>query len=249
MVTGYMRSLAKQIAAFAGLQVRQLPSCILRDPSRELSFSLEMVAAPIARKSPSFTFIQVGAHDGSSNDPIREMIHAYGWRGVLIEPQKELFDRLVESYQSCPQLKFENVAVADEDGVRTLYRVPPGTPGVPDWASQLASFDLKTVRFHKKWIPNIDNLIEEVPVKCLSIKTIAERNGLDDVGLVQIDAEGYDFEIVKSIPFEVMKPKIVAFEHAHLSKADFNKCCQLLVQRGYRIAVGDVDTFAVSACD
>jgi hypothetical protein len=42
-----------------------------------------------------FTFIQVGAFDGITTDPLHKYITRYGWRGILMEPQpRAVNDRL-----------------------------------------------------------------------------------------------------------------------------------------------------------
>jgi hypothetical protein len=43
-------------------------------------------------------FIQVGANDGIFGDPLREHILAHKWRGVLVEPQPEIFEQLKANY-------------------------------------------------------------------------------------------------------------------------------------------------------
>jgi FkbM family methyltransferase len=244
-----LRNVLKQLAAKAGLRIMRLPKPLLDDPSKELVVDLEMVVLPYAIEAKEFSFIQIGAHDGQSNDPLRRLITTLRWTGVLVEPQPELFRQLVESYSGWQGLHFENAAIADVDGTKKLYRIRPDAVGVPEWASQLASFDLKTLLHHEKWIPNIGKLLEEIPVPCVTIKTLAARYGLHDVDLLQIDAEGYDAEIIRTIPLSTIRPRFISFEHRHLHRADFDSCCATLVRHGYRLAVGNVDTYAARIAD
>src|SRR4051794_34187199 len=67
------------------------------------------------------SFVQVGAHDGRSDDPLRKHILANRWSGVLVEPQPEMFRLLQQNYSDQPQLRFANVALARSDGPTTLY--------------------------------------------------------------------------------------------------------------------------------
>src|SRR5206468_9762170 len=53
---------------------------------RRLEFD-DVVCRRIFEASPGFTFIQVGAFDGITKDPLRKYIQTCGWRGILIEPQ------------------------------------------------------------------------------------------------------------------------------------------------------------------
>jgi FkbM family methyltransferase len=241
----WIRERAKAIAIGAGYRVERAPSSILENPIAEIGISLGMLVVPYAISSPGFSFVQVGAHDGRSNDPIRRLVTKLEWTGVLIEPQPELFAQLVESYSGHRQLKFENAAIAAADGFRTLYRIRPDVQGLPSWATQLASFDRRTLLHHEKWIPELKNHIEELSVPCLTLATVIERYGLGELDLLQIDAEGYDHEILKTIPFDRVMPRFVAFEHRHLNHVDYDAACRMLIAKGYRLAIGDGDTYAV----
>jgi FkbM family methyltransferase len=227
----------------------RLPKPLLDDPANELVIDLEMVVSPYAIAAKQFSFIQIGAHDGTSNDPLRRLVTTLGWTGVMVEPQPELFRRLVESYKGYRGLQFENAAVGDVNGTKTLYRIRPDAVGVPDWATQLASFDLKTLLHHETWIPNIKQYLEEIPVPSVTIETLVSRHGLREIDLLQIDAEGYDAQIVGTIPLAKIRPRFISFEHRHLQRGEFDRCCETLVKHGYRLAVGDVDTYAARIGD
>ena len=83
-----------------------------------------------------FFFIQVGANDGISHDPLRAYIERYHWSGILIEPQPRVFARLCRNYESQPQLRFVNAALAAQHGSATLYTVQ-----TDDDTTGMASFD------------------------------------------------------------------------------------------------------------
>ena len=54
----------------------------------------------IEPRSPEFFFIQVGANDGRTGDPIRKHIERYQWRGLLLEPLPNVFEVLTRNYQN-----------------------------------------------------------------------------------------------------------------------------------------------------
>jgi FkbM family methyltransferase len=237
----------KRLIAKRGYRLQRGPRSLFERPESLLRITLEMIVLPYAVVERDFAFIQVGSHDGGSNDPIRRLIVTLGWKGVLIEPQPEVFDQLVASYRGCGhRLAFENAAVATEDGNKTLYRIRPDAPGMPSWSTQLASFDLKTILHHRRLIPDIAKYIEEVTVPCVTLQTVASRHGFDKIDLLQIDAEGYDAEIIKAIPFATMRPRFIAFEHKHLSPSEYDTCCRSLIDHDYCLALGSFDTYAVS---
>lgn len=56
-------------------------------------------------------------------------------------------------------------------------------------------------------------------VQCITFDTLVQRNRVKRIDLLQIDTEGFDFEIIKMINFDRIKPRILQFEHRHLTKA------------------------------
>jgi hypothetical protein len=67
-------------------------------------FTAKMVKRPILgafrkRKRPFF-FIQIGAFDGQTSDPIHSWIRKERWQGIFVEPQPEPFQALRKNYGS-----------------------------------------------------------------------------------------------------------------------------------------------------
>ena len=61
---------------------------------------------------------------------------------------------------------------------------------------------------------------------------------------LQIDTEGHDFAVVKSAVAAGCLPKIINYEHMHLTYDDQVKCRDLLSSHGYSFWTGDQDTLA-----
>jgi hypothetical protein len=59
----------------------------------------------------SIRFINVGANDGISKDPVYQLIQE-GWKGILIEPIPYYFNNLKENLKDYEGLIFENIAIA-----------------------------------------------------------------------------------------------------------------------------------------
>ena len=92
-------------------------------------------------------------------------------------------------------------------------------------------------------------MVEECVVKCVTVQGLLQSCNVDHVNILQIDAEGYDFEIVKSIDLDVLKPEIICFEFLTLGEQDRSAAVRLLVEHGYRWARQGRDIFAVhSSC-
>ena len=186
-------------------------------------------------------FIQVGAHDGITSDPIHDFVVEYGFKGVCVEPQPEAFARLEETYRRHPGVQCLNAAIAAEDGATTLFRFRPG-PGVPGWAEGLASFS------REELVGNFQSArgeVEALTVPTITPETLRLRYKLDVVDLVQVDTEGFDFEVIKLLDLERFRPTILHFESGLLLPAERHSCYQHLAKHGYSVTPnGATDTLA-----
>ncbi len=262
-----LRSNSKAILRAAGLEVHRRAEgergltfdleCarlhVRRRPVRrqdEVALNLEYVTGKLAALKPrhQFTVLQVGAFDGSANDPVESSIRALGWRAVLVEPQPAPFSVLQTRYEGNPAVQVFNVAIGDIDGTRPFYMLSP-TEDLGWWASQIASFDRNHLESFQKWAPGVDfsERITEIDVPTWTFETLLDRSHTDRVDVLQIDAEGYDFELLRAFDVPKRQPLVIQYEHKHLSKADRDAALAILVDCGYRIAVthNHDDTLAV----
>jgi len=239
-----MQERIRRLAHKYGVGIENKPISLLARPDRALGLSVEMAAAHYAYTHDNqVTMIQVGAFDGQSYDPLYNLVKEKNWRGVLLEPQKHAFERLRENHKNQSNLTFVNAALSEEDGTRIMYTVKKGAPGAA-WAQELASFDKNHLLKHEGHIPNVAHYIEETPVDCITFDTLFKRYDITHANVLQIDTEGFDFEVIKLYKVAERKPEIINFEHKHLSKEDWNSCVELLLNQGYRVAKTGQDTLA-----
>ncbi|MGB0840154.1 MAG: FkbM family methyltransferase, partial [Chitinophagales bacterium] len=151
----------------------------------------------------------------------------------------------------------ENVAIADETGVKHLHKIAFSQSR---WATGLASFNRATLEAEIKRgyvdeqakregiIPptNLEDYFTTEPVDCTTISDLLVKHQFPQLDLLQIDTEGYDFEIIKTVDFTQFKPKIISFEHQHLSPKDTIACQTLLDKQGYTILKKGRDSIAYS---
>ncbi|MDF1607365.1 FkbM family methyltransferase [Hoeflea sp. YIM 152468] len=211
------------------------PQFLKAHPEFEISNLLEVVARFAKRQPDGFYFVQLGAFDGLSGDPLRDIILADDWRGILVEPQKAAFERLEDLYRDRPQLSLFNAAVGPEDGEITIYSRKGGPVST---ASANPNFLLTPG--HRR-----SDLVAEV-VPCYRLETLLRKAGNPErIDLLQIDTEGFDFQIIKSIDLNTIKPEIIRYEHILLSESDKEACLAHLASYGYRFVLEDMDTVAI----
>jgi len=193
----------------------------------------ELLVEHIRPNDPEFFFVQVGAHDGRTGDPIHRLVDNYGWRGVLLEPQPEAFKTLQENYRQHPQLELRNKALSTSNETRPLYTV--------DGATQLASFDRNVLLGRGV----SSRRIRKLDVGTITFAALFSELGVRRVDLLVVDAEGYDYEVVKmAMGTDLPRPRVIRYEHLHLSSNDRSRCADLLADCGYALHRDGRDTIA-----
>jgi FkbM family methyltransferase len=216
---------------------------MLKYRTAELKLDLDFVLSHYRVAHPDVCYLQIGAFDGVQGDPIYPLIEKHGLRGILLEPQRDAFDRLTANYARFKGFRFINAAIAEHDGEHPIFRIKAEATG-PEWLHQIASFDRNVVLGHAHMVPNLDSMIERENVRCMTFATLFQEIGLETVDLLQIDAEGADAEILRMFDVPKRVPAIVRFEHKHLKRADHEQSLSMLVGHGYRIAASGSDTLA-----
>lgn len=188
-----------------------------------------------AESKPDFFFVQIGANDGRSQDPIHRLVKAGNWAGILIEPVPQAFESLKHNYaDQRDRLTFVNAAIADRDGEVTMF-VPVTSNGDLNRYSHLASLTRR--------VQSLDS--REISVRSMRFETLLEKHQVSRIDLLIVDTEGYDFEILKMVDFGTIRPRYVQFEQSHLSPLARFRVRALLRGEGYKIfRMGD-DTGAV----
>ena len=146
-------------------------------------------------------FIQIGANDGVSQDPIFQFNN--NWNGLLVEPIPEIFEELKNNYKNKSNGKiFENIAVGDVNGEMTL-KIPIDNSSNHHFRHKIASFVENTI--------NEGMEFELIKVEVITLDNLIKKNNVSSIDLVVIDVEGYELSILNSFSFSI-KPKIIYME-------------------------------------
>lgn len=207
----------------------------------------------------SFSVVQVGANDGITHDPIHKFIKRDNWTGVLLEPQKLVFDKFLSRiYRKNENITVLNAAMSDKDGESSIYKI-----GFCDsrWATGLSTFDKATLekaftsghvqrKCAKEGIlvpkDESQHIVEE-KVQVISSDSIVSNYQLEKVDLLMIDTEGFDFEIIKLFNLAKHKPGLIIFEHSHLSDLDYSDCIKHLTNHDYISKKDGANTVAIKS--
>ena len=210
----------------------------------------------LAPAFPGFYFIQVGANDGRSGDPVYPHVKRHGWRGVAIELQRHVFQLLKKTYEGFAGITLENVAIADQNGTMDLHRIAFSERR---WATGLATLvpdQLTTPRSRAHINRSIEATGDAPPsseedyitterVRTMTFEALLDKHRPARVDLLQIDAEGYDHVLLELYDFERMPPMVVHYEHHNTPSAERNRTLQMLKDRGYFTFRDAINTVAI----
>lgn len=185
-------------------------------------------------------FVEIGANDGVTNDYLFKYVLKYNWSGVYVEPQKDVFEKLVENLKGRDNLYFENIAIIDEEN-RDIPIFIPKDIHIKDYTG-IASLSRQggvLTRFSDDEL--IEQKVEGKPFSYLIDKyELHNKTNL----FILIDVEGYEKKIIYSIDFNRIHPRVLLFEHAHMTYDCHREVNEYLTKLGYKIYVAKFDTFA-----
>lgn len=203
--------------------------------------SIDHLIQTWAKSKEEVFFVQIGANEGSTEDPLYRHIRLKNWKGILVEPFRESFDRLRENFFHNPDLIFEQAALSSENKELPFYYIHRRDPSVPQWVSKLNSFDRAIPQeVRDKFGDKVE--IRETAVQCIRFDQLLKKHQVQSVDLVFLDTEGHDYEILKTIDLRSFQPEVVVYEHRHLSSRDQKMARAYLRESGYVLYQGPFDT-------
>ena len=234
-----LKSLVRDSLRKSGYLIQKYPSVSF--PSlRVFDLSVQLL---MALKGEALNFIQVGANDGDFGDPLRQYILKYPWRGILVEPQPDIFAKLLNNYSSVKdRLIFENVAIASGAQSIAMYRAPGNHGSGLQSDTHAASVVSVNPRVAARQLGVKPTDLERFLVPCTTLDELIAKHGTSKIDILQIDTEGHDYNVLKTIDLARTTPLIIQFEHGHLTRGEINDAVTYLSAHGYRILYGGYQT-------
>jgi FkbM family methyltransferase len=206
-------------------------------------FTVESVLKKNFPPNTLFTFVQVGANDGVSNDFLFEFLKARKATGVAIEPVPEYYEKLKRSYGFSQTISLVQLAVHAKEKEVVLFKVKEDSlKNLPAWASGIASLD----PLHHKRSNVAIEAMERIRVKADLLMNILSPFQLPkNIDLLQIDVEGYDLEVLRQVDFNQLHPKIIRMEYSNLTEDQTQEAIRMMKNRGYYCFYEDIDLIGV----
>jgi len=154
-------------------------------------------------------FVEVGA-----NDPVAGsqtwLLEQNGWRGVLVEPQASLCEKLRPAR---PRSQVFQVACSC-----------PGSEGKADLI--LTEYDGNATLKPQRDSHGIQYIGVE-RVKVMTLNAVLQNAGLTQIDFLSLDVEGHEIEVMRGLDFAKYKPDLILVEDGvrNLAKHNFLKSC------------------------
>lgn len=169
-------------------------------------------------------YIDIGAQDPII-DSVSLAFHERGWRGIHVEPIHAYAELL---RQQRPGDLVIQAAVGDGPPLLKFFETPGG--GISTADPVIAAQHIRRGIF-----------VREIVVPCIALSSVFDACTSADIHWLKIDAEGYEFPILRSWGKSPARPWVVVVESTiPLTQIDVHETWEpLLLQNGYRFVYFD----------
>jgi FkbM family methyltransferase len=215
------------------LEIRKLKPAL---PPRQYINVFELCVQDLMKRGKMPFLLQIGANDGIANDPVRDLIVSYRLPSLLIEPHPVAFESLKKNYEPYPFVRTRNFAIADVDGSISFFVPTDDLIRAFPRTHRLCSLDRG--QLHKALsevgIDNPTDKISEIKINAKTIPSLFEDEQLEQIDILQIDAEGYDWKIVSQFDLAALHIPLINLEFFNLSAEEQHACLKSLTLAGYQ---------------
>ena len=152
-----------------------------------------------------------------------------------MEPAPYLFERLKDNYRFGKegQFSFENAAIGNDREAVTFFVVNPRAgveiPDLPAYALMVNSLSKEHIL--RQCDGALEPYIEEISVRCIGIRDLIQKYEFENIDMLHIDAEGYDWKILSMLDWDRFSSKFLLLEFCNLEESEYDEAIRVLGQR------------------
>jgi FkbM family methyltransferase len=198
-------------------------------------------------QSNNTKIIQIGANDGDDllkkfNNDFKDKISYIG-----VEPQETPFEKLKKNYQGFKNFNLIQGCVGKKGKFKFYYLndnykeyCKKNNLKFGDGTSSLIKENLsrrliKNNLNPETYINKFD--LDVFPLEELLKNNNIELNNFKDIDLLQIDAEGYDDEVIYASNIDFFRPKYINFEYKNMTKEKLDSLIKFLNENSYECLI------------
>lgn len=154
-------------------------------------------------------YVDVGANHPDSLS-ITKNFYDEGWNGINLEPNRELYELIVESRPRDINL---NLGAANKNGELTLREYPDGD-GLSTFSKTAQSaYEKRSSEYHD-YTRNYKDY--KVPVRTL--KDIFKDYNVKQINFMNIDVEGFEYQVIAGNDWDKYRPQVLCIEANHITE-------------------------------
>eukprot|EP00211_Chloroparvula_japonica_P001976 CAMPEP_0119142818 /NCGR_PEP_ID=MMETSP1310-20130426/33338_1 /TAXON_ID=464262 /ORGANISM="Genus nov. species nov., Strain RCC2339" /LENGTH=498 /DNA_ID=CAMNT_0007134391 /DNA_START=55 /DNA_END=1548 /DNA_ORIENTATION=- len=220
--------------------INGIDSKVFKSQSQEDTFLLTVFDFP-----ENGTYIEAGALDGVKFSNTYAFWKAFGWSGLLVEPNPISFQRLQSNRR---QDKLVNSALCTQNSADPLsetnrlrllsHGMKPCESGFLHFlyynrtrAAVSGFLEFMSDGFWKSWFQNSEIPFSLICIPCTSLQSIFDRNDITCVDFVSLDVEQAEYSILQGIDFNKFRASVWLIEAGPPEKDENIR--QILQQNGY----------------
>ena len=163
-----------------------------------------------------FGLVVIGAHFGVW---LNEELSRFDKQNILlVEPVPYNYNKLKERFISSNNIQICTNAIFSENKISKFYYVNEKSISKlgKHWASGIGSFNKNHILDHRtKRFKIEDEDIDEIEIEFITFDGLIEKFEIESIDKLQIDVEGAEYEILKSINFKKTDINSIQFESKH----------------------------------
>jgi len=193
----------------------------------------EKVAAKLPRWKKQI-IVQIGTNDGTRFDPVSALIkNRCLWKALFVEPIPMFFNKLLENFGKSPRFMYECAAVSNTAGNFSFYYLgAEARDAALNWQEYfdfVGSLDrTHVVNALAEEAVRLEKFIVEIQVPVITFSTLLAKWNIKHIDALVVDAEGYDWRIVKQAIDLGFQPEVILFEHSNLTPDERNEASHFL---------------------
>lgn len=164
-------------------------------------------------------FLELGACDGNLYSNTKFFEDSLNFKGILIEPVKEMYDRLINNRDN-GNYYYNNIISESDSEIELLISGNLPVSSVKKNTS---------TSFHTQWHTN--SITRKIKTKKLS--SIFTENKIKYIDLFSLDVEGSELDVLKTINWNEIEIYLICIELDGHDKDKDQKCREILIRNGF----------------
>ena len=186
-----------------------------------------------------FGLVVIGAHTGYH---LRDLISKYSNKKILlVEPVPYNYEALESNFGHLKNILICKNGIIDKNKTDNFYYIKKDSliSLKKHWASGIGSFDINHILNHKNKRFNVtEEDIIKSEIDFITFENLIANFSIDSIDMLQIDVEGAEYKIMKSINYEKIKINKILFESKHFDGTfkegeKLEEIKQLLISKKY----------------